>query len=199
MIASRGLFTGATLPTHLVARSKPFRQNVRLNPISNRMRLLLPVEYQSRLHLRFVQLHDRIKQLLPNSSIEHVGSSSIPGALSKGDLDVCVLVQPNEHLDAIRRLTEVGYVEKIETLRTEQLCMLEWHVCDEEHAIQLVAQGSSFEMFMTFRDALISDPSLVAKYNQVKLEAAKNADGKYREAKSLFIEAVLRDFTREIT
>jgi GrpB-like predicted nucleotidyltransferase (UPF0157 family) len=54
-------------------------------------------------------------------------------------------------------------------------------------------------MFMTFRDALISDPSLVAKYNQVKLEAAKNADGKYREAKSLFIEAVLRDFTREIT
>lgn len=125
--------------------------------------------------------------------MEHIGSSAIPGALSKGDLDICVLVAPSHHELYVRALKNFGYVEKRDTLRTEQLCMLEWHKPGEEHAVQLVASDSPFEMFIAFRDALLARPALVAEYNQVKLNAAHLSEVEYRAAKSTFIERVIRE------
>jgi GrpB-like predicted nucleotidyltransferase (UPF0157 family) len=135
----------------------------------------------------------QIKRLLPDAVIEHIGSSAIPGAVSKGDLDICVLVAPSDHEPSVRTLTGCGYVEKPGTLRTEQLCMLEWHKPGEEHAIQLVMEGSPFEMFIAFRDALLARPALVAQYNQVKLNAAHLSEAEYQAAKSIFIERVIRE------
>jgi GrpB-like predicted nucleotidyltransferase (UPF0157 family) len=157
------------------------------------MRLLQPIEYQPGATSRFVSARDQIKRLLPDAVVEHIGSSAIPGAVSKGDLDICVLVAPLVHEPSVRTLTGWGYVEKTGTLRTAQLCMLEWHMRGEEHAVQLVAHGSPFEMFIAFRDALLARPALVAEYNQVKLNAAHLSDAEYRVAKSTFIEGVIRD------
>lgn len=157
------------------------------------MHLLQPIEYQPGATSRFISARTRIKRLLPNAVVEHIGSSAIPGAVSKGDLDICVLVAPSEHEASVRTLKDWGYVEKTDTLRTAQLCMLEWHTQGEEHAVQLVAHGSPFEMFIAFRDALLAHPSLVAEYNQVKLDAAHLSEAEYRAAKSTFIERVIRD------
>lgn len=71
--------------------------------------------------------------------------------------------------------------------------MLEWLEPSEAHAIQLVAEGSHFDMFIAFRDSLLAHPSLVAEYNQVKLHAAHLPDTEYREKKSTFIERVIRE------
>ncbi len=158
------------------------------------MQLLPPHEYQPSMASRFVRMQDRIRRLVPESQIEHIGSSSIPGSLSKGDLDICVVVPPSDHDATVKRLTDYGYAEKMDTLRTEHLCMLEWHQPGDEHAVQLVAKGSAFEFFMTFRDALLSDPSLVTRYNQIKMDASGKSESEYRAAKSRFIEQVLNGF-----
>ena len=157
------------------------------------MHLLQPIDYQPAINSRFVLARAQIQRLLPNAVVEHIGSSAIPGAVSKGDLDICVLVGRSDHAPSVSILIGHGYTEKLDTLRNEHLCMLEWHNQDEEHAVQLVAQGSPFEMFIVFRDALLACPALVDEYNQVKLNAAHLSATEYRAAKSIFIERVLSE------
>ena len=157
------------------------------------MLLLRPDEYQPRAASRFASVRAQIERLLPRAVVEHIGASAIPGAVSKGDLDICVRVTPSDHASVVCTLTGCGYIEKLDTLRTQQLCMLEWHKPSEEHAIQLVAEGSPFDMFIAFRDALLADPYLVTEYNQVKLHAAHLSDAEYRAEKSAFIERVIRE------
>lgn len=157
------------------------------------MNLLQPMDYQTAITSRFVLARAQIKRLLPNAVVEHIGSSAIPRAVSKGDLDICVLVAQSDHAPSAGTLIGYGYAEKLDTLRNEQLCMLEWHNAGEMHAVQLVAQGSPFEMFIAFRDALLARPALVDEYNQVKLNAAHLSATEYRAAKAIFIERVLSE------
>ena len=42
--------------------------------------------------------------LLPGARIEHVGSTAVPGSLTKGDLDICVIVDRAEFERASRVL-----------------------------------------------------------------------------------------------
>jgi GrpB-like predicted nucleotidyltransferase (UPF0157 family) len=132
-----------------------------------------------------------IGRALPGMRIEHIGSSAIPGALSKGDIDLCVLVPAVQFEQALAGLERLGYREKFDTLRTDDLCMLVSPRQDIDLAVQLVVQGSEFEFFLTFRDALRASTQLVERYNQVKQQTAHLGEDEYRAAKSSFIEMVL--------
>ena len=57
--------------------------------------------YQPLARELFDQLSFKIRQALPAARIEHIGSSAIEGAVSKGDLDIFVGVEPQEFHDAI--------------------------------------------------------------------------------------------------
>lgn len=151
-----------------------------------------PAAYQPLQQARFDALAPRLQAWLPQARIEHIGASSISGACSKGDLDVLVAVE-GAQLEAARAvLVAQGYVEKLDTLRTPELCMLEAGAGNPEHALQLVAQGSVVEFrFLGFRDRLRAEPELVSAYNALKQAHASDSDAGYRAAKSRFIEAVL--------
>ncbi len=47
-------------------------------------------EYQESNNRLFEVYRAKIISLLPTARIEHIGSSSVPGAISKGDLDIFV-------------------------------------------------------------------------------------------------------------
>lgn len=145
-------------------------------------------DYQARLQARFVQVRDALLARWPAARVEHIGASSIEGAVSKGDLDVLLLVSP-EAFESVRgQLVAGGYCEKRDTLRTTALCMLE----APDHALQLVAAGSVHErVFLRFRDRLRADAPLVAAYNDVKRRHAADSDERYRDAKARFIQQVL--------
>ncbi|MEK1904232.1 MAG: GrpB family protein, partial [Pseudomonas sp.] len=110
---------------------------------------------------------------------------------SKGDIDLCVLVEQMQFEHALGVLEQLGYRQKLDTLRTEQLRMLVSPRRDIDLAVQLIAQGSEFEFFLAFRDALLGSAELVERYNQVKLDAAHLSEDEYRAAKSRFIDTVL--------
>lgn len=154
--------------------------------------LLDAADYQPDLARRHAAVAAQLRALWPALHIEAIGASAIPGACSKGDLDLLVLVAP-EALEAAReRLVAAGYREKTDTLRTAALCMLESPPGAPEHAVQLVAAGSPVErLFLGFRDRLRADPALVAAYNAVKRGAAGQGDEDYRAAKAAFIASVL--------
>ncbi|UOE87073.1 GrpB family protein [Vibrio splendidus] len=147
-------------------------------------------QYQAACNELFVQYERDIKKLVPNARVEHVGASSIPFAVSKGDLDIFVDVELGEFEDVIGRLTTLGFKEKLDTLRTPELCMLESTSADDV-ALQVVANGSEFECFLRFRDKLRANPALVKQYNTLKMSCEGWPQEEYREKKSDFIEHVL--------
>jgi GrpB-like predicted nucleotidyltransferase (UPF0157 family) len=156
------------------------------------MKLLAPDQYQQAAESAFSVVREALTRALPFARVEHVGSSSIPGAISKGDVDICVIVDAPMHQAATSTLEKIGYTLKPDTLRTPELCMLESPNTDIDLALQVIAKGSKFEFFMTFRDALRNDPLLVQKYNEIKLRHETLDAAQYRAAKGEFIEEVLR-------
>ncbi|CAK1713975.1 GrpB family protein [Vibrio crassostreae] len=147
-------------------------------------------QYQTACHEMFARYERDIKKLIPNARVEHVGASSIPSALSKGDLDIFVGIELSELEYAAEQLTTLGFKEKLDTLRTPELCMLE-SISEDDVALQVVANGSEFECFLTFRDKLLSAPALVEQYNALKMSCEGWPQEEYREKKAHFIEHVL--------
>ncbi|WP_373952304.1 GrpB family protein [Vibrio pomeroyi] len=147
-------------------------------------------QYQTACHEKFARYERDIRKLIPNTRVEHVGASSIPSAVSKGDLDISVGVELGELEDVIGRLTTLGFKEKLDTLRTPELCMLE-STSSDDVALQVVANGSEFECFLTFRDKLRATPALVEQYNALKVSCEGWPQEEYREKKADFIEHVL--------
>lgn len=147
-------------------------------------------QYQASCEELFLRYERKVKQLLPKVRVEHVGASSIPLAISKGDLDIFIGVESDELEASIQLLTTLGFQEKADTLRTSELCMLESRSGDGV-AFQLVVNGSEFEFFLIFREKLRANPLLVQRYNELKMSCKGCSQDDYRRKKSDFINLVL--------
>ncbi|AQV16378.1 GrpB family protein [Acinetobacter pittii] len=154
------------------------------------MVFLEPEQYQQRCAQLFNSYQKDISTLLPFAKIEHIGSSAIPNAISKGDLDIYIEVKPDQFKFAIERLKTLNFIEKQNTLRTHELCMLE-SLNNDDVAFQIVVTDSIFTFFLTFKNKLISSPKLVNEYNELKLQCSHLNPDQYRTIKSDFINRVL--------
>lgn len=155
------------------------------------MKFYLPEEYQDLCRAQFQSYKRKVSLLLPNAVVEHIGSSAIPGAISKGDLDIYVGVELSQFEQSVQMLTTLGFSEKQNTLRTSELCMLESKTDDV--AFQVVVNGSQHECFLRFRDYLVSNPELVKYYNKLKQSCEGYSHEDYRTLKSDFIVQVLNE------
>ena len=139
----------------------------------------------------FSKLSEELRVILPNARIEHIGSSSIPGSISKGDLDVFVGVDHSYFDQALILIKSLDFDEKQGTFRSDQLCMLVTDKFNYDVAVQLVSNGSEFEDFLKFRDLLKSNSEFLKEYNEVKLIAQSLDENEYREKKNTFITKIL--------
>ncbi len=80
-------------------------------------------EYQPHCAQLFESYKNKIQQLIPFARVEHIGSSAIPNAISKGDLDIYIEVSAQWFLDAIKKLQQPGFKEKpIPYVPTSYVC-----------------------------------------------------------------------------
>ncbi|MCH2070821.1 GrpB family protein [Acinetobacter pittii] len=154
------------------------------------MVFLEPEQYQQRCTQLFNSYQKDISTLLPFAKIEHIGSSAIPNAISKGDLDIYIEVIPEQFEFAIEQLKTLNFIEKQNTLRPHELCMLE-SLNNDDVAFQIVVTDSIFTFFLTFKNKLISSPKLVNEYNELKLQCSHLDPDQYRTIKSDFINRIL--------
>ena len=159
--------------------------------MNDQMHFLEPKDYLPTVIPIFNQLKTRVQTAIPSAEIEHIGSSAIQNAISKGDLDILVRVMKKDFEKALTTIQNLGFQIKQDTLRTDSLCMLETQGYSINVAIQLIVKGSEFEMFILFRDRLNADPSLVEKYNELKMSSTGLSAREYRTRKSKFIESIL--------
>jgi GrpB-like predicted nucleotidyltransferase (UPF0157 family) len=141
-----------------------------------------------------------VAERLPDTTVEHVGSSSVPGCAGKGVLDLAIPYRDESHLSAINDvLFGLGFgrqrnrdpFPETRPMRTGAIddqgetFLLHVHVVPDKthHLAELV----------DFRDRLRTDPALVAEYVAAKRSvlAAGVRDGvDYAEKKGKFIIAL---------
>jgi len=134
----------------------------------------------------------RIAAALPSVEIEHVGSTAIPGALTKGDLDLLVRVPAERFGAAVATVRDLYAVHQPENWTRTYTSFVDAGARDPPVGVQLVVAGSADDaLFAPFRDALIADPALLAQYNALKLGLDGAEYERYTAAKHAFIQRVL--------
>ena len=133
----------------------------------------------------------RIGAALPGVEIEHVGSTAIPGALTKGDLDLLVRV-PAERFDvAVAALRDLYAIHQPENWTPTYASFVDGASHDPPVGVQLAVAGSADDaLFAPFRDALIADPALLRALQRVEAQprrcrprALHRREGRVRRAR----------------
>jgi GrpB-like predicted nucleotidyltransferase (UPF0157 family) len=168
------------------------------------------VPYDPRWPGEFARLRDSLLGALAGLgvSVEHVGSTAVPGLIAKPILDVDIVVHGATTFDEVRsELEAVGYLHRgdqgipgREAFRQReddgprQLGGGRW----PRHHLYVCREDSlELSRHVAFRDALRSDPALAERYAELKRALARRVGGdrdQYSEGKSEFVESVLSGF-----
>ncbi len=136
---------------------------------------------------------EQVLRLLPDAEVEHVGATSVPGALTKGDLDVLVRVPASEFARAVAVLGNAYAVHQSHNWTPTLASFNDPASSTAPVGIQLVVAASASDaLFGPFRDALIADAALLAEYNALKLRLDGESYERYTTAKGAFVEDVLQ-------
>jgi GrpB-like predicted nucleotidyltransferase (UPF0157 family) len=131
--------------------------------------------------------------------VQHVGSTAVPGLLSKPIIDIAAAMRsPIDEDDVVRRLSRAGYVFRGDTgpeggllfVRTDENEVRTVHV----HVVR--ADSTEWGHYLKFRDLLRQDRRTRETYEQVKREAAARFPddrASYTAAKRGFIRHALAD------
>jgi len=152
--------------------------------------LVDPQEARAAAQRLFETVKGALREVLPTADIRHIGSTAIPGCLTKGDLDIAVRV-PVDAFPAAEAALARMYVRNDGSIRTATFSAFEDGASDPHLGIQLAAIDGPSDFFHLFVEALLSDPELVEEYNKLKRAHAGQAMAAYRTAKDEFIESVL--------
>jgi GrpB-like predicted nucleotidyltransferase (UPF0157 family) len=141
-----------------------------------------------------------IGERLPDTAVEHVGSSSVPGCAGKGYLDLVIPYRDDTHLAAINdTLFALGFGRQRNRDPFPETRPMRTGAIDHEgetfllHVHVVSESGPETAELLDFRDRLRTDPSLVESYVNAK-RAILNAgvlDGvDFAERKGKFIAAL---------
>ena len=149
--------------------------------------VLAPRHYQDLATAAYEDAELLLSAILPDARIEHIGASAVPGAYSRGGVDVCVAVPRDAFDESLGVLCEAGYVQRALDDGADRAAALVAPHAEVALRLRLVETGSGHEALMRFRDALRADPALLARYNAIKIEAGPLGAAAYAAAKARFI------------
>ncbi len=170
--------------------------------------MLLQLEtYNPKWKIEFEQLRQVFSELLKGipSTIEHVGSTAIPGIIAKPILDIDIIPEQKEALPEIsNRLDAAGYSSKGELgimgrFAFKQTTLLvplttagrKWMT---HHLYVCLSNSLALKNHLLFRDALLNNEQLAQIYNQLKRELITETAMTreiYNKRKTEFILSVL--------
>jgi GrpB-like predicted nucleotidyltransferase (UPF0157 family) len=135
-----------------------------------------------------VKLEKSLRALLPTCQIEHIGATSMPDGLTKGDVDINI------------RVSQDDFPRTVETLRNH-FPVAQAHNWTESFAsfsdtslalpvgLQVTVLGSPDDFLVPLRDLMRRDAELRHRYDRVKRDAASlGADGYWAAKNALLTE-----------
>lgn len=136
----------------------------------------------------FERQRSTIARLLPGADVRHVGGTSVPGALTKGDLDIQVRVSGDRLAEAASRLRQIFATANDDLWNAQFAAFAAPGGClPYPTKISVVAIGSVYDHNgASIWDLLAADPALLQRYNDMKRRYAEREPHAYEEAKAAF-------------
>ena len=136
----------------------------------------------------FAEQKQRILKIVPTADVQHVGGTSVPDLLTKGDLDINVRVNQadfrhtHEGLEKIYEINQhKNWTHTFESYKDDDSFELSL-------GVQLTQIDSDDDDFIKHRDRLLRDKNLVNRFNELKKEFEGKDMVSYREAKAKFFK-----------
>lgn len=128
-------------------------------------------------------------------TVEHIGSTSIPGMAAKPILDMMVGIQNMAKADSISDdLIGIGYQRRVNGDLSDRVFLVKGHESLRTHHLSITYIGSSFwNEHLLFRDTLRKDAALAGEYLALKRRLA----GQFSEDRNSYT-AGKQQFVREI-
>jgi GrpB-like predicted nucleotidyltransferase (UPF0157 family) len=154
-------------------------------------------EVRGRVSGIFARRRAELEGMLPGARVEHVGSTAVPGSLTKGDLDICVIVEAAEFEPASRVLAECFRIHQPENWSPTLASFVAPAADGIDVGVQLVPAGSPDEQaFVGWRERLRADPELRSRYDELKRRHRADGVDAYRAAKERLITETLDQHQR---
>ena len=139
----------------------------------------------------------RLRGVLPDAEIHHVGATALPGAITKGDVDLVVRVD-REQFGAVIALLSTRFARKQEENWSSTFGSFgDDDGYDLPLGIQVVVRGAGEDIFLHQRDYLRANRDVLERYNRIKSTHAGDAADGYWQAKNAFFGELIQDFRPE--
>lgn len=152
----------------------------------DRMAFVPEAEVREGVALLYSRVERQLNELLPDAEIQHVGSTAIPGCLTKGDLDVQVRVTSEAYVEARRKLADI-YAINAGGFIADDATSFENYDTFPPHGVHLTVIDGSGDIQWRFRDALRASEDLREDYNDLKRSFEERSAQEYRNAKYHFV------------
>lgn len=146
----------------------------------------------------FEEQKNRIVVLLPYADVQHIGSTAIPTAITKGDLDIVVRVSSDEFKNAVEELKSIYKINQPENWSNTFASFKDEENLGIDFGAQVVIKGSKSDDFVKLRDILIEHPELVNELNLLKSSYEGKAMKGYRKKKARFFQKLRKKFLKKV-
>ncbi|MED4071945.1 GrpB family protein [Priestia endophytica] len=133
----------------------------------------------------FLEEKAKLQSLLPHAEIHHVGSTAIPGSLTKGDVDIQVIVN-QEDFNSSKEILVKYYDVNAGSVSDVTFISFKEDDRNPPLGIQLTVRNSSLDIFWKITSVLRENENLRQQYDQIKQEFNGRSMEEYREAKERF-------------
>ncbi len=144
-------------------------------------------EIEAEAKREFAEERQRILAIVPNADVQHVGSTAVPGSLTKGDLDIQVRVNPEDFTQTASALSAL-YAPNTGNPPAPTYVSLKDDSLPIPLGVQLTTIGGPEDCFWILRDLLIQNPGLRIEYDALKQRFQGKSMAEYRKAKGEFFE-----------
>ncbi len=135
----------------------------------------------------FENLRCALAELLPDARIEHVGGTAVPGLLTKGDLDIQIIVSADAYEHAKEVLASRFNIHE-GAFASDTACSFKDDDADPPLGIHLTIKDSPDDFQWRNRDLLLARPDLVKELAALKLRHHGGSMETYRDEKAQFFE-----------
>ena len=165
---------------------------IEINPFGEGMENAIYSPYDSQLPMIFEEIKKVILKTFPAVSVEHIGSTSIPGMGGRNVLDVTVPCQPQIQSTIIKWLKQIGFKES--PFKHYLPLLVASTVWEQKKYFILVyvlsPENQIYKDWMIFRNYMRQHPQEIQAYNELKkhiVAEGKTKDTEYQKAKNSFL------------
>jgi len=136
--------------------------------------------------LTLAELRRELAVIAPGVGVEHIGATSMPDGITKGDVDVNLRVAP-ERFDSLVTALSARFDVAQPQNWTGTYASFSGTRRGLPFGIQVTVAGSEDDFLVELRDRMLNDPDLRRRYDEVKRASAPAGREAYWQAKDDFL------------